>query len=111
MHTFLEKLSQYHLENHLTELNDFCFVFPSRRAGLFFSKELSAKIDKPTWSPAIMTINEFFSTINPTPVSDNITLLFTLHLVYQEVMKSSITIDEFLPMGEMFLNDFNDIDN
>jgi len=111
MQTFLEKLSQYHLENHLTEINDFCFVFPSRRAGLFFSKELSSRIEKPTWSPEIMTINEFFGTLNPTPVSDTITLLFKLHIVYQEVMRSNITIDEFLPMGEMFLNDFNDIDN
>jgi hypothetical protein len=110
MQTFLEKLADYHLQNHLTEINDFCFVFPSRRAGLFFNKQLSQKTPKPLWAPKIVTINEFFAEINPTPVADSISLLFKLHLTYQRVMQSSITIDEFLPLGEMILSDFSDID-
>ncbi|MGQ1946699.1 PD-(D/E)XK nuclease family protein [Geofilum sp. OHC36d9] len=110
MQTFLEKLADYYIKNNLTEINDFCFVFPSRRAGLFFTKALAERINRPMWSPEVLTISDFFHQLNPTPVSDTITLLFKLHLNYCEVMPSDVTIDEFLPIGEMLLNDFNDID-
>ncbi|TCO08903.1 PD-(D/E)XK nuclease family protein [Natronoflexus pectinivorans] len=110
MQTFLEQLAHHYTSKHLTEINDFCFVFPSRRAGLFFSRYLSQQISRPVWAPKILTINEFFSEIDPTPVADSITLLFKLHLSYQKVMESDISIDEFIPIGEMLLGDFNDID-
>ena len=110
MQTFLEQLAEHHIQYHLTEIDEFCFVFPSRRAGLFFNKYLSEKTPKAVWAPKVVTINEFFEEIDSTPVADPITLLFNLHLSYQKVMQSNISIDEFLPMGEMLLSDFNDID-
>lgn len=67
-------------------------------------------MEQPIWSPKIITISEFFREVDPTPVADNITLLFRLHLSYCRVMQSDISIDEFLPLGEMLLSDFNDID-
>ena len=110
MQTFLEQLAQYHISYHLTEINDFCFVFPSRRACLFFNKQLGQMTDQPIWAPKTITISEFFTEIDGTPISDNISLLFKLHSSYSRVMSSDITIDEFLPLGEMLLSDFNDID-
>lgn len=110
MQTFLERLAQYHISSHLTEINEFCFVFPSRRACLFFNRQLGQLVQQPIWAPKIITINEFFNEIDNTPVSDNISLLFKLHTSYCKVMSSDITIDDFLPLGEMLLSDFNDID-
>ncbi len=110
MQSFLELLADYHIKNHLSQLSDICFVFPGRRAGLFFNRHLSQKVDKPIWAPKTLTISELFSELTPIPVSDSISLLFKLHICYQKIMKSDITIDEFLPFGEMLLNDFNDID-
>ncbi|GAO31236.1 hypothetical protein [Geofilum rubicundum] len=110
MHTFLERLARYHISYHLTEINEFCFVFPSRRACLFFNRQLGQLVEEPIWAPKIITINEFFNEMDATPVSDSISLLFKLHTAYSEVMSSDITIDEFLPLGEMLLSDFNDID-
>src|SRR5690554_7594922 len=110
LQSFLERLAQYHISHHLTEINDFCFVFPSRRACIFFERQLAGLVEQPIWSPKIITISEFFREVDPTPVADNITLLFRLHLSYCRVMQSDISIDEFLPLGEMLLSDFNDID-
>lgn len=111
MKSFLKNLAKYHLDNYKDELSEFCFVFPSRRACHFFKSELSSLTTEPVWSPSIITISDFFKLYNNTPVSDNITLIFKLHKVYQEVMSSDISIDEFLNFGDIFLNDFNDIDN
>lgn len=110
MQSFLEQLADYHIQNHLTELSDICFVFPGRRAGLFFNRHLSQKINAPIWAPKTLTISELFNSITPIPVCDNISLVFRLHQCYQKIMKSDISIDDFIPFGEMLINDFNDID-
>lgn len=110
MQSFLERLADYYIQNHLTELSDICFVFPGRRAGLFFNRYLSQKVTKPIWAPQTLTISELFGKLTPIPVSDNISLIFKLHQCYRDTMPSDISIDEFLPFGEMLLNDFNDID-
>ncbi len=110
MSFFLEQLAQYHLKNYLTDIPDFCFVFPSQRAGVFFRKHLSDQTTNPIWSPRIMTINDFFAELEPQPVSDNISLIFKLYESYKQVIDPSIPLDEFIPWGEMCLADFDDID-
>ncbi|MDG5800224.1 PD-(D/E)XK nuclease family protein [Marinilabiliaceae bacterium ANBcel2] len=111
MSTFLEQLANYHLDKFKDNISDICFVFPSRRAGLFFNKIVTKKAtQKPIWAPRILTITDFFQQSVKRAVSDQITLIFKLHSKYCEVMNSNITIDEFIPLGEVMLNDFNDID-
>lgn len=67
--------------------------------------------DRPIWAPKILTISDFFGQIDPTPVPDNITLVFKLYESYCKISEKDISIDDFLPLGEMLLNDLNDIDN
>ena len=67
--------------------------------------------DKPIWAPKILTISDFFGHLDSTPIPDNITLVFKLHESYCKISEKDISIDDFLPLGEMLLNDFNDIDN
>ncbi len=110
MQSFLEHLAEYHIRNNISALNEYCFVFPGRRAGLFFNKFLSQKIQEPVWAPKTLTISEFFGLLTPNIVSDSLSLVFRLYLCYKKVMKSDITVDDFLPFGEMLLSDFNDID-
>ena len=52
-----------------------------------------------------------FGHLDSTPIPDNITLVFKLHESYCKISEKDISIDDFLPLGEMLLNDFNDIDN
>jgi len=111
MQNFLNNLAEYHIQNHSDKISDICFVFPGRRAGIFFKKYLKEKVDKPIWSPPVLTISDFFTNLSGMYSSDNITLLFRLHSCYCEVTGNAVSIDEFLPFGTTILNDFNDIDN
>ena len=107
---FLNAIANYFHQNKKNELADYCFVFPSQRAGIFFTNHLRQLVDRPSWAPKVMTINDFFASLSKSIVADNITLLFSLHLVYNQVTGKDSTFDEFLPWGEMFLGDFDDID-
>ena len=107
---FLESIAEYYIDNYKTELSSICFVFPGRRAGVYFRDYLSKLTDTPVWAPQILTINEFFEDLSPLVTSDTISLLFDLHEVYKDKLNKDLSFDEFLNWGEMFLNDFNDID-
>lgn len=110
MRFFLEQLADYHLQKYLTDISEFCFVFPSRRAGVFFRQYLNDKTPKPIFSPEIITINDLFGKLEQRPVSDNISLIFKLYDSYREIMDKEISLDDFIPWGEMCLADFDDID-
>ncbi|MBS2213737.1 PD-(D/E)XK nuclease family protein [Carboxylicivirga mesophila] len=107
---FLNSIATYYYQNSKEELADYCFVFPSQRAGIFFTNHLRQLVDGPAWAPEILTVNDFFASLSKAIPADNITLLFTLHQVYNEVTKKAISFDEFLAWGELFLGDFDDID-
>ncbi|WP_439185187.1 PD-(D/E)XK nuclease family protein [Carboxylicivirga taeanensis] len=107
---FLNAIASYYHQNAKADLADYCFVFPSQRAGIFFTNHLRQLVDGPSWAPQILTVNDFFASLSKLIPADNITLLFTLHQVYNSVTKKDLSFDEFLPWGELFLGDFDDID-
>ncbi len=107
---FLNAIATYYYQQHQSDLADYCFVFPSQRAGIFFTNHLRQLVEGPQWAPEIMTVNDFFASLSDTIPADNITLLFRLHQVYKQVTGKEVTFDEFLPWGELFLGDFDDID-
>jgi len=107
---FLNAIASYYYSSAKDELADYCFVFPSQRAGIFFTNHLRQLVDAPAWAPQIMTVNDFFASLSKSIVADNITLLFTLHQIYNQVSGKDSSFDEFLPWGDMLLGDFDDID-
>ncbi len=107
---FLNAIASYYYDNAKNELADYCFVFPSQRAGIFFTNHLRQLVDAPSWAPEILTVNDFFASLSKSIPADNITLLFSLHQVYNKVTGKDVSFDEFLPWGELFLGDFDDID-
>jgi hypothetical protein len=109
-HYFLSALADYYFNKYGTSISDFCFVFPSRRAGIFFRNHLATLSQKPLWSPSVLTINEFVEKLTRQVPADSITLIFKLYDVYCQVNESPLSFDEFLPWGEMLLSDFDDID-
>ncbi|MCW3785365.1 PD-(D/E)XK nuclease family protein [Plebeiibacterium sediminum] len=110
MSNFLQHLAQYYFNKYQTNISEFCFVFPGRRSGLFFQQHLSKLTDKPLWSPTTLTINEFIQEFAKDQIADKITLVFELYQVYESIYKSGTSFDEFMPWGEIILNDFDDID-
>lgn len=110
MISFLERIARLLYEQSGSDLRDHCLVFPSRRAGLYFLKYYSALLDKPAWTPSIMTIGEFFSSFSTLSVADNEILLFELYRVYRKLNPSAESFDEFYFWGDMLINDFDDVD-
>jgi len=57
---FLEHIAHSLYKEFGNTLNRHCLVFPNRRAGLYFLKYLAVRIEKPIWTPSIITINDLF---------------------------------------------------
>ncbi|NPA36863.1 MAG: DUF2800 domain-containing protein [Chlorobi bacterium] len=105
---FLSSIAGFYTSK--TDFSSYCFVFPGRRTGLFFSKYLSSYISKPVWAPKVITINELFEEYTDYSTADNISLLFILHSVYNRVLHKEISFDDFISIGETLISDFDDID-
>lgn len=127
MKTFLENICEDILAKHGEMVSDLCFVFPSRRAGIFFKNILSKKNNSPIWSPSVFSIEDFIEKISGLNFADNLELLFELYSVYTRVIENENikldsgngvvetagedeSFDSFYPWGEMLLNDFDVID-
>ncbi|MBP7487048.1 MAG: PD-(D/E)XK nuclease family protein [Parabacteroides sp.] len=110
MKPFLYQVASCFYEEYGTDINKLAFVFPNRRAGLFFQKYLSGIAQKPLFSPAILTISDLFVQLSGKQSADKISMLFFLYEIYVEKSGSAESFDEFLYWGEMLLNDFDDID-
>lgn len=110
MDYFLGHIASSVLKEFGNTLNKHCFVFPNRRAGLYFLRHLSSVIDKPVWAPPVYTINELFRSYSNLQVAGNEILLFELYKSYRSLSKSPESFDEFYFWGDMLLNDFDDVD-
>jgi len=110
MNSFLHRLANIFYTQYGAEISRFTFVFPNRRAGLFFRRYLSEFIEKPLFSPEIMTINECFFSASELRQADRLNLLFRLYNIYIGIRKNAESFDDFVFWGEMLLNDFDDVD-
>ena len=59
MKSFLQDLALEIRNNFNERTGELCLVFPTRRAGLFFQKELAQLYDGPIWSPKIYSIQDY----------------------------------------------------
>jgi RecB family exonuclease len=109
MESFLDLVINELLKNHPEDFSDYCIVFPTRRAGLIFRKKFAAQLNKPIWSPAVMSVEDFINELAPVPVSEDVELLFELFTVYKNFYPG-ITFEKYFHWGEMMLHDFNEID-
>jgi|WetSurSiteA1Bulk_404760.scaffolds.fasta_scaffold00335_8 hypothetical protein len=107
---FLERIAKLLYEQNGDDIRNHCLVFPSRRAGLYFLKYYAAQLNKPSWTPSILTINEFFCSFSDLLIADNEILLFELYRIYKGLNKSAESFDEFYFWGDMLINDFDDVD-
>lgn len=110
MESFLSRVAKVYYENQKEQINKFTFVFPNRRAGLFFQNYLSQMIDKPLFSPEILTINDCFASATHLQPADKLNNIFLIYRIYKQLSKSEETFDSFIFWGEMLLNDFDEVD-
>lgn len=110
MKPFLHQIASLFYNEYRGKISRLAFVFPNRRAGLFFQKYLSEIAGKPLFSPTILTINDLFVNLSGKQTADRISLLFRLYEIYRQVSGSDESFDDFLYWGEMLLSDFDDVD-
>lgn len=110
MKPFLAQIATLFYTTYGERVSRMAFVFPNRRAGLFFQKYLSEISDKPLFSPPILTMSDLFVQLSGKQVADPIDRLFTLYRLYVAQSGSPETFDEFMYWGEMLLADFDDVD-
>ncbi len=110
MTPFLYQVASLFYKQYGNRLSHLAFVFPNRRAGLFFQKYLSEMTSAPLFSPTILTISDLFVQLSGLKPADKIGMLFTLYNIYVRRSGSTESFDEFLYWGEMLLNDFDDVD-
>lgn len=110
MASFLYRIAQTYYTERKENISSLTFVFPNRRAGLFFQRYLSEIAAKPLFSPEILTINECFASASQWQPADRLSNLFILYRIYIEQSGSDETFDSFVFWGEMLLSDFDDVD-
>ena len=110
MKPFLQRIAQAFYKEYGADVVERTFVFPNRRAGLFFQRYLSDAIDRPLFSPDVMTINECIQLAAREQPVDRLGALFRLYASYRKVSGSDEGFDNFVFWGEMLLADFDDVD-
>ncbi|GAB6011037.1 PD-(D/E)XK nuclease family protein [Viscerimonas tarda] len=107
---FLQNVAQRYYKMHGQAVSEYTFVFPNRRAGLFFQQYLAEVANRPVFSPEILTISDLFTRLTDYQPADRIEMLFILYKEYIRISHSADSFDDFLFWGEMILNDFDDVD-
>lgn len=112
MKPFLQQVAQLFYQEKGTNIEQTLFVFPSRRASVFFQQYLLEIAEETFFAPACYTISDFFRLLTPEYESeDKLGLLFRLYRNYKCITGSNESFDSFMSFGEIILKDFNDIDN
>ena len=110
MQQFLKQIAEFFYKNEREHISNYAFVFPNKRAGLFFKKYLKEVVEKPLFAPHILSINEFFVQYTNLKVEARIPLLFKLYNVFKQQLDYVDSFELFMPLGEMLLSDFDEIE-
>ncbi len=94
------------------QLQELCFVLPSKRAGVFLKHELASILKQPIFSPQIFSIEEFVEQLSGLKALPDTELLFRLYKSYKHLTKKEDLegFETFSKWGQILLQDFNEID-
>lgn len=110
MEAFLSRIARIYLQREGENMVDYCFVFPNKRSGMFFSKYLSGHATGTTLLPKISTISELVCDFSSSIEASRFEQLFILYNEYKSLSSDISEFDQFQFWGDMILNDFNDVD-
>ena len=98
-------------EKHPDNLDELCFVFPSKRAGLFFKKELAKLKGASFWAPQVLTIETFIEELAGLTIISPLEQIFQLYEVHKtRNIQPQLPFEKFIDPAKIILADFNDID-
>ena len=110
---FLWQVARHYLDTE--GLEDYCFVFPNRRSGQFFThymqQQFVAASSVPHLMPCVTTINELVAEMTGTLAATDIEMMFALYDAYCQAMGDAAQeFDKFIYWAQLIVSDFNDID-
>ena len=118
MTPFLLQVARHYLEAN--RLEDYCFVFPNRRSGQFFTHHLQQElvaadrqkgVIKPHLLLCVTSISELVADLTGTVVASDIEMTFALYDAYCQAMGDKAQeLDKFIYWAQLIISDFNDID-
>lgn len=109
MKAFLYELAEKLYREH-PQPDAVTLVFPNRRASLYFRKYMAQVLDKPVFSPKLITVEEFIAAYSTGLVPDKLELIHRLYRAYQAVTRTEEPFDRFYFWGEMLIRDFDEVD-
>ncbi len=92
------------------ELKDVAVIFPNRRAGSLFRNELVARIQTPSWSPGIFSIDDWLTGLSGLKKTEKLEELALLFPIVNKHLTHVKTFADFMDLGETLLADFEDVD-
>ena len=111
MQSFLQSVLS-ELTKNKVNLSDCVFILPNKRSGLFLKQALSYTIEKNIFSPDILPIDDFITSLSGLSKISNTELLFEFYSVYKLNTKKEEqnNFEDFIKWANILLNDFDDID-
>ncbi|MCP4157770.1 MAG: hypothetical protein GY757_59220, partial [bacterium] len=110
---FLERIAEKYLAEYGNDIYKVTFVFPTRRAGLFFLRHLQKK-NKPgtaIWAPNVYSIHDFIAAVAGVTIPDQLDLIFALYGIYKKHIRHyPKEFEDFYAWGKMIIGDFDEID-
>lgn len=108
MDSFLAQVARALYDKYGDDISSLNVIFPSRRARLFFTDELSRIASRPLWQPRWTSIGEVAEEIAGVRSGDRARLITELYKVYSR--HHDEPFDAFYFWGEMLLADFDTVD-
>lgn len=110
---FLERIAGKYLAEYGNKIHRLTFVFPTRRARLYFQRYLEKQ--KPRgenlWVPRMFSLGDFIVSLSHLTVAEPLELVFELYGVYRRhVKRYPKEFGDFYPWGKMIIADFDEID-
>lgn len=114
MKPFLQEVAEDLTAKFGSQLQNCAIVFNNKRPAAYLQKYLANIIQKPFFSPAFYTVQEFFAATTNFKIADFYLQFFTLHQIYNRLLAEEklapISSHKFFPLAKIILSDFNQID-
>jgi CRISPR/Cas system-associated exonuclease Cas4 (RecB family) len=108
--TFLADVADQLYAQHGDLIPELTVLFPNKRTGQIFQRCLAERVNKPTWSPQILTLSGLVEKISQLSIAPTLNLVLELYQSFQALQPSQESFEQFYGWGAMLLQDFDIID-
>ncbi len=109
MKNFLQQAAEKILKKHGTDLSGVLVLMPNQRSCTYFRNALRQLADKAVFAPEIATLQNWMQDKSELVLIDNIELITDLYFCHQSI-GGILTLDEFIGIANVMLEDFDELD-